>query len=216
MKAFAIAALAASLFATEAVAQDHLVPEESVIGGSEFSPGYHDLVSLVFADAYKPNVRARVIVEQRSAPEAAVGISERDGQWWLFSLEASERIWPRPSRDVTARRYEIAIDPELGQRIVAVWTAMLYGAHYDRPVQEREQESVLVGNILHLHFSARVGGQILAGGVTGPTDDSAPGLLAHVAGDIDDYCRAPNPDTRAALERGVARLEARLLEERRR
>src|SRR6201999_3229424 len=70
----------AALLASPAAAQhrrhaeDHLEPEQSVLGGTDFSTGYDALVRDLLHDAYGRDVEARMVAVPSFVPEYAVGL----------------------------------------------------------------------------------------------------------------------------------------------
>ncbi len=94
MKAFAPALmLSAALCVGGALAQDHLVPIPSVIGGSEFVARYQDMVRTVLHEAFDNDIKARLIVEPSFEAESAVAIRNDGDAWRIVTLAPSVDLW---------------------------------------------------------------------------------------------------------------------------
>jgi hypothetical protein len=93
MKTIATVLAVTVLCGTPVMAQDHLVPESSVIGGSEFSPDYQSVVQAVLHEAYADDVKVRLIVEPSFSPEAAIGLKEDNGNYRIFTLAPAVQLW---------------------------------------------------------------------------------------------------------------------------
>jgi hypothetical protein len=104
--------LAALLLASPAAAQqrwqpeDHLEPEDSILGGTAFSSGYDTTLRDLLHDAYDLNVEVRMVALPSFFPEYAVGLrglktlgagafktTARGAPYRIFVLSPSAQIW---------------------------------------------------------------------------------------------------------------------------
>jgi hypothetical protein len=80
---------AAIVCAVPVLAEDHLEPERSVLGGDTWLQGYDDIVVGVLKDAYSREVVARMVVLPSSQPEYAVGVSKTGDRYAIFVVGAT-------------------------------------------------------------------------------------------------------------------------------
>lgn len=82
--------IAAAILCTAPVlAEDHLEPERSVLGGDTSFSDYDNIVVSVLKDAYARDVVARMLVLPSSQPEYAVGVKKTEDQYTIFVIAST-------------------------------------------------------------------------------------------------------------------------------
>jgi hypothetical protein len=82
-----------------AMAQEHLVPEDSQFTRADLPPNatllapYHEMIITVLEDAFAEDVRARLIAMPSFSPEYALGLKETDGAWSIFHFQSEVQLW---------------------------------------------------------------------------------------------------------------------------
>jgi len=90
--------LSAALLATSAVAQEHLVPEQSVFPDYSADFGeYNSLVASAFKEAFDRNVLARVIAIPSFRREYAIWLKRTGNAYTVYFLEPTVQLWGHPS-----------------------------------------------------------------------------------------------------------------------
>lgn len=134
----------------------HDIPDTLRPGGDGDEPkDYRAINATVFRELYAPDVRARKFEYSPfsgglgGSGEGGMAIRLRDGRYAVTAAYDTKWLWPyseagkelaaelkeRPLdpadyRDVPVKRCSIAIDAKLGDRLVALWQAMIAKASY--------------------------------------------------------------------------------------
>ena len=87
---FKIVAYALAFSAASALAQDHLVPEPSAIGGDDYVGKYQEQVATVLHEVYDRNVRIRMIAQPSFSAEYVVGIKDNSS---IFVVTPAQQVW---------------------------------------------------------------------------------------------------------------------------
>jgi hypothetical protein len=211
-------AIALSLMALPVSAEeDHLWPDGSIIGGTEYVPSYDENIHSMLRDAYGPNVVARMVTDCDSVCSLsypgpgpyAVGLaskrpSGRAPPYGIFAINFSSVPIPddpylaRAETSIsTVKRCDADISQPLADRIVAVWRAMLLQTRYPA-------RSGLDGQNYHFYFGG------MAGQVWSPNQDSAASNLVALAYTMGSYCNKEPGVGEAELSKVTSELEARL------
>lgn len=140
-----------------------------------------------FKDAFRPQVRARMIAQPWPGEPYATGIEERAaGEYRIFYLQSqshpvihgSDHDW-----SVTVHRCEADIDSALARRILDVWMRMLRAIP-----KNAERRGGLDGDVYNFAFAA--GRRTLTGYTWSPDPGTKPYKLVHIGDTMSNYCRA--------------------------
>lgn len=216
------------LWTTGAAAQEHLVPETSILGGDEHVLDHRLREHELFAEAYGREVRALMIEEPSFSSERALFLAEDAGAWRIAMLtlavpsSAPEYVRgfskedladpekaafaakvPKDYRDIAVARCDVAIDAGLGARLQGVWKAMLLDTRF---VREGEGGAFVTdGTIYHFSTYGDVF-QTLAGRTQSPMPGTRPAALVEIADTMAQYCESKTPALLSALDARVAAL----------
>jgi hypothetical protein len=226
-----ILVLGCALYATAALAGEHLEPERS-----DFA-SYDSTVATVLKSAFERDVRARAVVEPSFQSEFAVGVKEESGAFRVFFLQPSAQVWqytllqmmkkrqvtsttpdhvdntareiarieaslPADPKDLKVEQCEIAIDATLGARLVTLWKTIL------SQVKAQPPDNGIDGVIYH--FSMAVDGHELAGQAWSPPKSSDAGMMVDIAYAMREACKTKNQSEIAMIDRLSADLQKRL------
>jgi hypothetical protein len=221
------------LIGTGVHAADHLEPEPPLLSQI---PRFYDAeaVKSVFAEAFRGDVVARVLVLPPWKPAFAVGMKMDSGAYRIFTLAAADDVFPRshkapfepfaapgpggaatviapqpPRRAMAALRCEANVDPKLGSRIVGVWKQMLIQTGYDDPPAPGAPDGeAFVFSMESFHpgeAALAMSGQYWGGRPSGRL-----GALVDVVFAMDDYCIAKDKTRLAKLNEQISNLEKKL------
>ncbi|TVR93309.1 MAG: hypothetical protein EA418_12225 [Wenzhouxiangellaceae bacterium] len=135
------------------VSQDRLHPGPAFAGLVE----YNAALTQVFAEAYRPEAKARVLVS-RHGRERVTGIEQLDGAYFIFKIIAKSNVWAdgrqitfrydaegnrlpghsgrmdfsRINTELEATR-RVEIDPALAVLLIRLWRAMIMNSRYPAP-----------------------------------------------------------------------------------
>jgi hypothetical protein len=181
-----LAALVLLLFAAPAAAADRLSPAAA-------QPA-------VVSDAFASDVEVFAVIRPPFAPQYAVGLRGRDGDYRVFAVSADAQVWPQLVKGASAgpQYCETAIGAALGQRIAAVWDAMLRAAGSDA-------DSDAGVDLAHYDFAKVVDRRLAVGSAWDRDGDSKVGMLQAIAVDMQVFCHSPGAFER---ERFVSRVDA--------
>jgi hypothetical protein len=172
----ALTTLALLMLATPACASDRLAPAQA----TAYQPA-------VLKGVFASDVDVFAIVKPPFAPEYAVGMRLKNGDYRIFALSADEQDWPRllRERSADASQYcETVIAPALGARIAAVWDAMLRSAGPD-------SDLTMTSDIALYDFAKIVDGKAAVGVALDRDADSRVGMLQAIAVDMQTLCQSP-------------------------
>ena len=211
-------AIALSLVALPVSAEeDHLWPDNSIIGGTEYVPSYDEKIHSMLKDAYAPNVVVRMVTDCDSVCSLsypgpgpyAVGLvskrpSGRAPPYSIFAITLSAVPVPddphlarADTQITTVKRCDADISQPVADRIVAVWRAMLLQTRYPA-------RSGLDGQYYHFYFDA------MAGQTLSPSPNFTTSELVSLAYAMGDYCNKKPGIGEAELSKVTSELEARL------
>jgi hypothetical protein len=184
----AIALLALLLLAAPAGAADQLVPG--------------DAAAPVLKDVFAADVGLVAIVAPPFAPQYAVGLRVKNGDYRVFSLMAGTQVWPRllkgqPVGD-GSQYCEAPVASDLGARIDAIWKAMVRRAGADA-------DPGAGADMARYDFATVVDGRLAVGSATDRDGDSRVGMLESIAVAMQLFCQSPGAFER---ERFVSRVDA--------
>jgi hypothetical protein len=130
---------------------EHLGPDSSAFVGGTAGSAHDAKIVAALKGAFAKDVVARVVVITAFQPDYAVGVKENAGAYRIFYD--------------TGKRCELAIDADLGARLVEVWKTMLSQA---RPAGE----SPLGLDGATFHFSMRDDFHVAGGQIWSPLQGS--------------------------------------------
>ena len=230
--------LVASLFSIflcgSAVAQDHLVPEHSLLS-ERFQSDYESMVSTVLGAALDRDVPVRAIVIPSFQPEYAVGIKENKGSFtafcrmpeqhlWLFQVLAGMRAGriSSESKEQTIadiRRLEAELpkdyrDVKIRGRDLTISSelATRIARVWELMLRQtrHEYQSGIGFDGTTYHFSAWVQYQLMSGTVWSPEPTTLTGRLVQLTDTLKLLCIASNRDIRADLSQQTDELLVQL------
>jgi hypothetical protein len=189
--------------ATQLQAQEHLVPEASLLATyDEYELKIHE----VFASAYSDDVVCKVVFLNAFLPEEVVGLRKTPSGHKVFLMKPSSIIWdtmkkrtPSDFRKITTNETTVPINDDLVHRIAAIWERMLLATR-----QPKETHYGVDGGASH--FSMFISGRgIISGQVWSPDPGTKTAALETLAYTLPHYVGHPS-DT-AALEIAVENAE---------
>lgn len=216
-------ALAAMVQAIPALAADVLEPA-SPRAVTHFA-GYEEVVQYAFRDAYRQDVRIRMIEIPSFVPELAIGVKEDNGKYSIFGIRPEISLWhvvdekgstvdklPTTIRevqtaidrnDIKFKRCDAAIDSNLALRLIAVWREMLARAR-----KPPRPELALDGT--DFNFAMRSGDRDIAAKTWSPDPSTPPGMLVRIAETMTSLCKLKYENLSALLDHQVDALSQRL------
>ncbi|HTT98957.1 MAG TPA: hypothetical protein VMF58_12970 [Rhizomicrobium sp.] len=124
------ALVAGMLIASGASARevDHLLPENSIIGGSFDIPEYDNKLRVVFDEAYAGGVKLRMVDLPSFETESVTALKEDKGAYRILTLEPEKQLWT----------YEALAMAKAGQIKKVAGNDFEHGVRPDKEIAETE------------------------------------------------------------------------------